>query len=101
MTGVCIRKGIRIIEIKANLTGQAEPGAIPPAAPNFLFKYSWNPKYPMRGTFDYNPRLIKQRNEIVDLGKLELGKGEITLGESKFDPVCEIPIEEVLTVRYA
>ena len=100
VTGVCIRKGIPIIEIKVNLTGQAEPGAIPPAAPNYLFKYSWNPRYPILGTFDYSPRLIKQRNEI-DWGKVELGKGELTLAESRFDPICEIPVEEVLTVRYA
>jgi len=100
VTGVCIRKGIRFIEIKANLTGQAEPGAIPPAAPNYLFKYFWNPRYPKLGTFDYKPRLIKQRNEI-DWGKVELGNGELTLAESRYDPICEIPVEEVLTVRYA
>ena len=69
VTGVCIRKGIRIIEITANLNEKGEPGAIPPAAPNYLFKHSWNPKYPIQGSFDYHPRLIKHRNEI-DWGKL-------------------------------
>ncbi|MDH4221753.1 MAG: acetoacetate decarboxylase family protein [Candidatus Bathyarchaeota archaeon] len=97
VTGVCIRKGIPIIEIKVNLTGAAEPEDIPPQGPNYLFKYFEDPKI---GAFDYNPRLVKQYNEI-DWGKPELGEGELTLAKSKFDPIHEIPIEEVLMAGYA
>jgi acetoacetate decarboxylase len=94
--GVCIRKGIPIIEIKVNLTGTADPEAIPPAAPNYLFKYFQDPRL---DRFDYNPRLVKQQNQI-DWGKVELGEGELTLAKSKYDPIYEIPIEEVLMAGY-
>lgn len=97
-TGVCIRKGIPIIEIKVNLTGAAEPEDIPPLGPNYLFKYFESPRLEL--AFDYNPRLVKQYNEI-DWGKPELGEGELTLAKSKFDHIHEIPIEEVLMAGYA
>lgn len=98
VTGVCIRKGIPIIEIKVNLTGP-EPEAIPQPTPNYLFKYFWDLD-PRSGAFDSTPRLIKQCNEI-DWGKVELGKGALTLAESRHDPIHEIPVEEVLTAHYA
>jgi len=96
-TGVCIRKGIPIIEIKVNLTGPAEPEAIPPLRPNYLFKCFQDPSLVK---FDYIPRLVKQYNEI-DWGKAELGEGELTLARSKYDPIHEIPVEEVLVASYA
>jgi acetoacetate decarboxylase len=96
VTGVCIRKGIPIITIKVNLTGPAEPGAIPPAGPNYLFKHFQDPRL---DRFDYNPRLVKQRNQ-TDWGKVELGEGELTFAKSKYDPVNEIPVEEVLMAGY-
>ena len=96
VTGVCIRKGIPIITIKVNLTGPAEPEAIPPAAPNYLFKHFQDPRL---DRFDYNPRLVKQHNQI-DWGKVELGEGELTLAKSKYDPIYEIPVEEVLMAGY-
>jgi acetoacetate decarboxylase len=96
VTGVCIRKGIPIITIKTNLTGPAEPEALPPAKPNYLFKYFQDPGL---STFDYKPRLVKQHSEI-DWGKVEIGNGELTLAKSEYDPIYEIPIEEVLMTGY-
>jgi acetoacetate decarboxylase len=96
VTGVCVRKGVPIITIKVNLKGPAEPGAIPPIGPNYLFKHFQNPRL---DSFDYNPRLVKQRNQI-DWGKVELGEGELTLAKSKHDPVSEIPVEEVVMAGY-
>jgi len=96
VTGVCIRKGIPLITIKVNLTGPVEPEALPPAKPNYLFKYFQDPGL---STFDYKPRLVKQHNKI-DWGKVELGEGELTLAKSEHDPIYEIPIEEVLMAGY-
>lgn len=96
VTGICIRKGIPIITIKVNLTGPAEPGAIPPIGPNYLFKHFQDPRL---DRFDYNPRLVKQYNQ-TDWGKVELGEGELMLAKSKYDPISEIPIEEVLVAGY-
>jgi len=86
-TGVCIRKRIPIIRIEVNLKGPAEPEAFPLIRPNYLYKYP--------GV----PRLVKQPNEI-DWGKVELGEGDLALGKSKYDPLHEIPIEEVLLAYY-
>ena len=79
VTGVCVRKGIPVITIKVDLAGPAEPEDIPPQGPNYLFKYFEAPKL---GVFDYNPRLVKQYNEI-DWGRPELGEGELALAKSK------------------
>ncbi|UCB60909.1 MAG: acetoacetate decarboxylase family protein [Candidatus Bathyarchaeota archaeon] len=97
VTGVCIRKGVPIIKIKVNLTESVVPEALPHMGSNYLFKHFPSPD--MNG-FDYNPRLVKQFNEI-DWGKPELGEGELTLGKSKYDPIYEIPIEELLMVGYS
>ena len=99
VTGVCIRRGIPIIKIKVNLTGPVKPEANPPATPNYLFKYLPNSD-PKSGIFDYNPRLIKLHSEI-DRGKVESGEGELTLAKSKYDPIYDIPVEEVITAIYA
>ena len=96
VTGICVRKGIPIITIKVDLAGPADPEDIPAQGPNYLFKHFEAPRL---GAFDYNPRLIKQYNEI-DWGKPELGEGELTLTKSKYDPLHEIPIEEVLMAGY-
>lgn len=96
VTGVCIRKGIPIMTIKVNLTGPVEPESLPPAKPNYLFKHFQDPRL---STFDYKPRLVKQSNEI-DWGKVEIGEGELKLAKSEYDPICEIPIEEVLMAGY-
>jgi len=96
VTGVCVRKSIPIITIKVNLTGPAPPGAIPPT-PNYLFKHFRDPRL---DRLDYNPRLVKQHNQI-DWGKVELGKGELALARSEYDPIHEIPVEEVLMAGYA
>lgn len=99
VTGVCIRKKISIIKIKLKLVETIETETILQPTPNYLFKYFWNPEGRL-GTFDYTPRLIKQRNKI-DWGKVTLGEGELTFAESIYDPLYEIPVEEVLTAYYA
>lgn len=98
-SGICIRKGIPIIEIKANLIGPPPPQAVSTPRPKFLFKHFRDPSWTKSGKFDYNPRLVKQFNEILS-GKVEVGKGELTLADSKYDPISEIPVEEVLMASY-
>jgi acetoacetate decarboxylase len=97
VTGVCVRKGVPIITLKVNLTGPVEPGAVPPAAPNYLFKHFRDPRL---DRLDYNPRLVKQCNQ-VDWGRVEIGEGEVVFGKSEDDPIHEIPVEEVLMAGYA
>jgi acetoacetate decarboxylase len=98
VTGMCIRKGITIIKINVNLTGPAKPEDNRPAMPNYLFKY-FPHSDPRTGLFDYNPRLIKQNNNI-SVDTVEVGEGELTLKESQYDPIHEIPVDEVVSARY-
>ena len=98
VTGICVRKGIPIIEINVKLTKSAKPEAMSKPTPNYLFKYFWNPEGKL-GKFDYTPCLIKQSNEMK-WGTVEMGEGKLTFTESKYDPIYEIPIEEVLTAYY-
>ena len=95
-TGICVRRGVPIIEIKVNLTGPADPETFPRMPPTYLFKYLQDPRL---DKFEYSPRLLRQCNEIKQ-GKAELGQGELTLAKSKHDPIYEIPVEEVLMAAY-
>jgi len=104
VTGVCIRKGIKIIEVKVNLTGPGEPP--PPLPPWYLTKYFPHPKLGHFGwtsesteIFDFNPRVIKCTVEI-DWGKIEAGEGQILFGNSQDDPLHEIPVEAVLGASF-
>jgi acetoacetate decarboxylase len=98
VTGVCIRKGIPIIEITATLTGPATPDDTVPPTPIYLFKHFPNPNIRV-GSFDYPPRLIKQTN-VTKADTIEVGDGELTLTPSRHDPLHEIPVEAVLSAQY-
>jgi acetoacetate decarboxylase len=98
VNGVCIRKGIPIIEITATLTGPATPDDAAPPTPFYLFKHFPNPNMRV-GSFDYPPRLIKFRYKSKT-GTVKVGKGELTLTLSRHDPLYEIPVEAVLSARY-
>ncbi|MHA2066007.1 MAG: hypothetical protein ACXABY_16670, partial [Candidatus Thorarchaeota archaeon] len=49
-----------------------------------------------------NPRpvLMRQQN-TVEMPKIEIGEGTVSFGESKYDPLYEIPVNEVMMVSYS
>ena len=93
-TGVCIRRGIQIIELKVDIVEHYGDSMEP--TPNFVFKAFPSLENP---GIEGKVRLVKQINDI-DWGPVETGEGEIKLVESKYDPLYEIPIEEVLAAFY-
>ena len=95
VTGTCVRRGIPLIQIEVKLTGPA--GQMPPPEPNYLYKCFVAPSL---SGFDYNPRLVRQYNDI-DWGETEIGEGKVTIGKSKYDPIHEIPIKQVLMAGYS
>jgi acetoacetate decarboxylase len=96
-SGVCVRRGISLIQIDVNLTGPVDASAMPAPQPNYLFKSFVAPSL---SGFDYNPRLVRQYNDVV-WGEMEIGEGKISIGKSKYDPIHEIPIKQVTMAGFA
>ncbi|MGY5854488.1 MAG: acetoacetate decarboxylase family protein [Candidatus Thorarchaeota archaeon] len=94
VSGICVRRGIPIIEIGAKLTEPFEDE--PAGSPHFLLKSFANE----RGTgADANPQIVKQQS-VLTWGKREIGEGAIRFGMSPHDPLHEIPVGKVLTALY-
>lgn len=93
--GVCIRRGIPIVEIKVTLTEILEERG--PQGPHFLVKSMLDEK-----GVGANPKpvLMRQQNNVI-LPKMEIGDGTVSFGKSKYDPLHEIPVEEVMMVSYS
>lgn len=96
VTGTCVRRGFNIMQIEAKLTGPFA-GPMSPPEPHYLYKSFLAPTL---SGFDYNPRLVKQYNDI-DWGEMEIGEGKVTLGKSQYDYLYEIPIKQVAMAAYA
>lgn len=85
------RHGIRFLEIKAQLMGQMPN--MPTPGPNFLFKAS--PKIDLTPGFD-GPVLLCRQQTDVELQSLKIGKAEVILRESQYDPWAEVKIANVI-----
>ncbi len=94
VTGMCVRRGVPIIEIDATITEPFEDEI--GSSPHFLLKTFANEKG--LGP-DINPRIVKQLNH-VKWGTKEVGKATLSFGKSTHDPFHEIPIEQVLMALY-
>lgn len=93
--GVCVRKGIPIVEIKTKLTDVLQEKVVP--GPHFVVKSMLDEK----GVgAQKEPVLMRQQN-IVAMPKVEIGDGTVSFGVSKYDPLHEIPVEEVMMVSFS
>jgi acetoacetate decarboxylase len=93
------RKNKDLAKLHASLNRAIRPGSHQPVFGDrvYLFKYFWNPE--LTG-FDYDPKLI----EIIideELTALEEGEGMLSFGESKYDPLHEIPPLKILGATYS
>lgn len=93
--GVCIRRGVPIIEIKGTLTDVLEETV--EIGPHFLVKSILDEKgIGVRK----GPVLLRQKN-ITDMGKIEIGEGSLNFGKSKYDSLHEIPVDKVMMISYS
>ncbi|MFX0054609.1 MAG: acetoacetate decarboxylase family protein [Promethearchaeota archaeon] len=92
--GVCIRRGVPIVEIEVTLTDVMEERS--PQGPHFLVKSILDERGLGVGM---KPLLIRQQNR-TELVKLEIGEGSVRFPESKYDPLHQIPIVDVMLVSY-
>ena len=92
--GKCVRNGFTIIEIKGTLSDEMEPSE--EVTPHFLIKSILDEKGVGARK---NPLLLRQVNP-TEFDKIELGEGTLTFGESKYDYLYEIPVEQVMALTY-
>jgi acetoacetate decarboxylase len=92
--GLCVRHNFPIVEIKGTLTDVLEEST--PGAPDFLIKSILDEKGVGARS---NPVLVRQKNHS-EFPKIEIGEGSLTFGESKYDYLHEIPIDQVMAVMY-
>ncbi|MEW5721986.1 MAG: acetoacetate decarboxylase family protein [Thermodesulfobacteriota bacterium] len=104
------RKGTRFLELKATLSGTLDnedalmtmlevfgtPGADPSVVTAYNFKHFPAPELV---SFDYHPRLVQERVEFRP-EVMELGRAEVTLRSSLYDPWAEIEVVKVLGAVY-
>jgi len=92
--GLCVRHGFPIIEIRGTLTGALDARDAP--GPSFVIKSMLDE----RGVgASKNPVLIRNVNPS-EFDKIEIGEGTLTFGESKYDYLHEIPIDQVMAIMY-
>lgn len=93
------RKNKDLVKLHATLNRAIRPGTHQPVFGEkvFLFKYFWNPE--LTG-FDYNPKLIEMTIS-EELTALEEGEGALSFGESKYDPIHEVPPVKILGATYS
>lgn len=92
--GLCIRHGVPIVEIRGTMTSVLEEST--PGSPHFVIKSILDEK----GVgARINPVLVRQQN-YSEFPKMEMGEGSLTFGESKYDYMHEVPIDQVMMTMY-
>lgn len=91
--GTVARMGTTIIEIAGRVTEELEP---PPERDRLDYYFKYLPR-PDGDGFDAEPSLVYcHRHETTR--KIERVDGDITLRDSQFDPVADIPVRSILDI---
>lgn len=109
VSGWTERRGIRFMEIRAELTGsfndaRAQENLVATASggDGSIRGISFNFKYfpaPEGGALDYNPRLIRQET-VLRPKQIQFGSAEIILTHSDYDPWAEVEVVKMLGALY-
>jgi len=89
------RKGVDLVEVRGTVAEEVEPE---PLNERFAFYYKFLLD-PEGGRFDGDPSLVHVRRTQEDRLRLRV-EGEVTLRESAFDPVVDLPVRNVLSMAY-
>ncbi|MHA2379119.1 MAG: acetoacetate decarboxylase family protein [Candidatus Thorarchaeota archaeon] len=93
--GQCVRRGVPIVEIEGILSDVLDEEVS--VGPHFLVKSIADEGGVGAG---FKPLLIRQQNK-VEFDRVETGEGTVKLGDSVYDPLHEIPVNEVVMVSYS
>lgn len=93
--GQCVRRGVPIVEIEGKVVEVMEEEVS--TGPHFLVKSMADERGIGAGL---KPLLIRQQNK-VELDRVEIGEGTVKFGDSIYDPLHEIPVNDVVMFSYA
>jgi len=96
IVGVMQRKGVDIVEIRGSVSEVLSPG---PVEERFAFYYKFLLD-PQGGGFDHDPTLVHVRRTQEDR-LAERVDATITLRDSTFDPVADLPVRSVVSVVFS
>ena len=89
------RKGVELAEVRGRVAESLAPGPVDERFA-FYFKFLLDPA---GGRFDGDPSLVQVRRTQANRVRQRI-EGEITLRESPYDPVAELPVRRVLSITY-
>jgi len=93
--GVMTRQGVDLIEVEGTIAEQLEPQPYNERYA-FYFKFLLDPQ---GGRFDSDPSLVHVRRGQEDQLRQRIA-GTVTLHESRFDPVVDLPVRQILDIVY-
>jgi acetoacetate decarboxylase len=96
VTATFARMGTTFVEVNGRVTGDLEPT---PDRMRTSFYVKFLPAVNGKG-FDGDPQLVYCRREETTR-KLENVEGQITLRESRFDPVADLPVRAIRSIELA
>lgn len=96
VTGTFTRMGTEIVRVEGRIGRQLE---LPDTETRTDFYFKFLPSPDGKG-FDSDPALV-YCHRTEQTRKIEEVAGEITLVESRFDPVADLPVREVLSITLA
>lgn len=94
--GVMSRRGVDLIEVRGTVAEVLEPG---PVSERFAFYYKFLLD-PRGGGFDHDPSLVHVRRTQEDRLR-ERVEGTITLHDSVFDPVADLPVRSIVDITFS
>jgi acetoacetate decarboxylase len=92
VSGVMGRQGVDLVEITGHVTEDLAPEPYNERYA-FYFKFLLDPA---GGRFDGDPELVHVRRGQQDLVRQRID-GELTLRESRFDPIADLPVRRLLS----
>jgi acetoacetate decarboxylase len=95
VVGTMSRRGVVIVEVQGKVTETLPPGPINERFA-FYFKFLIAPE---GGRFDSDPSLVHVRRTQEDRLRERL-EGQVTLRESPFDPIVDLPVRRVISTTY-
>ncbi|MFI5041343.1 MAG: acetoacetate decarboxylase family protein [Acidimicrobiales bacterium] len=95
VAGVMTRQGVDLVEVRGRVVEDLEPQPFNERYA-FYFKFLLDPQ---GGRFDGDPSLVHVRRGQQDQLRQRID-GEVILRESRFDPLVEVPVRNVLSIVY-
>ena len=96
VTGTFNRMGVEIVNVSGQVSGDLE---LPDSETRTDFYFKFLPAPDGKG-FDTDPALV-YCHRTEQTRKLEAVTGTVTLGESRFDPVADLPVRQLIDITLA